>query len=239
MNRPTVKVKNEFVSLRNRYFEGDYNEEEKSAIEHTLNEMMGKYDWCDEIFTVDGKEGVKNACGEIRINAEYDKIFYLESLASLSYGMPILAMKNEKFYVVSFCGEKPQEHVLDYEEVMPLGLFDIFAVKRSGEEYYALYRLGKGELTPAEIDSCIEPFNNNLVVVRDGKYGFFDLTTGAYISPEYDDFELEIDQYLEVLKDGVKGYVTQKGTFLPLTMDEDLLYETIEQEGGAFGCDDF
>ena len=52
---------------------------------------------------------------------------------------------------------------------------------------------------------------------NEGKYGFAMLGYDVYTEAVYDDYDV-IDENLEVIKDGVKGYIDFEGNF---TQDED------------------
>ena len=80
---------------------------------------------------------------------------------------------------------------------------------------------------PAQMDQVYTPFNGLASFEKDGKSGFSMVYEGITTEAVYDDCELEGDTYLEVVKDGVKGFIDSNGVF---TTDED------EAHFGAF-CD--
>lgn len=65
------------------------------------------------------------------------------------------------------------------------------------------------------------------ILVKDGKSGFSMVYEGITTEAVYEDCEIECDAYLEVVKDGVKGFIDSNGEF---TTNED------EAHFGAF-CD--
>ena len=72
-------------------------------------------------------------------------------------------------------------------------------------------------LIPATMDKVYVPFNSLVVYENEGKYGFAMLGYDVYTEAVYDDYDV-IDENLEVIKDGVKGYIDFEGNF---TQDED------------------
>jgi hypothetical protein len=57
------------------------------------------------------------------------------------------------------------------------------------------------------------PFNDLVSFEKDGKYGFAMMDMGVITDPVYDDSDMDSDNYLEVVKDGVKGYIDEEGNF--------------------------
>ena len=94
-----------------------------------------------------------------------------------------------------------------------------YIVVKDGKKGIALHN-GR-EVVPSEMDEVSLPFNGLAYFQKDGKYGFAliyeELLTGAF----FEDFELGENEYLEVTRDGVKGYIDSEGVF---TTDEDLKY---------------
>ena len=91
--------------------------------------------------------------------------------------------------------------------------------------FYILIKEGKQGLAdgcgqvliPATMDKVYVPFNSLVVYENEGKYGFAMLGYDVYTETVYDDYDV-IDENLEVIKDGVKGYIDFEGNF---TQDED------------------
>ena len=63
-----------------------------------------------------------------------------------------------------------------------------------------------------------EPFNTLLPIGTDDKTGCIDLYTNQLVAPEFDDVELDDDGPIVFIKEGQRGYVTDKGEFV--TVDQ-------------------
>ena len=68
-------------------------------------------------------------------------------------------------------------------------------------------------LVPAEVDKVYEPFNDLIVFEKDDKYGFSMLGSDVLTEAIYEDYEVGDDEYLIVVKDGVRGYLDEEGRF--------------------------
>ena len=66
--------------------------------------------------------------------------------------------------------------------------------------------------------------------------GILDLRNSHFVLPEYDLIEVELDEKVLFIKDGVKGYVIERtGQFIPADeydeeymSDEDIVYNTFD-----------
>ena len=79
---------------------------------------------------------------------------------------------------------------------------------------------GGGEvIIPAEMDEVYTPFNSLTAYSKDGKFGFAMIGYGLMTGPEYESYDIESGtEYLQVVKDGVNGYIDESGEF---TTEED------------------
>ena len=138
------------------------------------------------------------------------------------YAVPVL--KGDKFALVAQDGKGTM-----------LSDFEFDQIHYTPECCYILVKDGKKGLAmsdgtvviPAQMDQVYTPFNGLASFEKDGKSGFSMVYEGITTEAVYDDCELEGDTYLEVVKDGVKGFIDSNGVF---TTDED------EAHFGAF-CD--
>ena len=81
------------------------------------------------------------------------------------------------------------------------------------DDRMGLSSVGGHILVPAKMDKVYEPFNDLIVFAKDGKYGFSMLGSKALTEAIYEDYEVGDDEYLIVVKDGVRGYLDEEGYF--------------------------
>ena len=75
-----------------------------------------------------------------------------------------------------------------------------------------------------------------MILETQDKMGILDLRTFHFVLPEYDLIEVELDEKVLFIKDGVKGYVVERtGQFIPEDeydeenmSDEDIVYNTFD-----------
>ena len=79
----------------------------------------------------------------------------------------------------------------------------------------------QGELlVPCEMDVVHAISNSFSGIVKDGKIGLF-TTTGMYVAPVFDDLE-EDGEFLKACKDGIWGYISCDGNFVPEDLTQEL-----------------
>ena len=123
--------------------------------------------------------------------------------------------ENGKMALVSPDGKGTLKTGFDYDHIV----FD--------DCYYVLVKDGmKGLATgggdviiPAEMDEIYTPFNDLAAFTKDEKFGFAMIGYDLITEPVYESYDIvgESD-YLQVVKDGVTGYIDESGEF---TTDED------------------
>ena len=168
---PTAQQMKEYRLLRKTMTTAD--EYEKVMV------FEEEYDIFTQVFSENGKTGVKDAAGEVLVPAVYDEIGC--TFADFCRGFAVPVMKGGK---------------------MALACPD-----------------GKGTLlTEAVYDHII--FDDCFyVLVKDGKYGFAMIGYGLMTEPLYENYDIESGtEYLQVVKDGVNGYIDESGEF---TTEED------------------
>lgn len=186
-----------------------------------LGDIAQEYNLFDSPFEENGKMGVKDITGKVRVPALYKEYPVLYSYHTLR-NLPIVARNfNDKVALVASDGTGRAlcdfEYNLIYIEFGAEGFF--VCVKEDGDNYIKGVLNSKGELVvPCEMDSVSEMINNNSVIEKDGKIGFL-IGDGTFIAPQYDDYDDE-NGVLKVLKDGVWGYISADYEFIPEEDDE-------------------
>ena len=181
-----------------------------------LNRFIDEYDTFTQVYEEDGKKGVKNAAGQVLIPAEYDEIGYTFMDHLMPLAVPVVKDGKLAFVAMDGKGTMRSDFIYDDIEYTPECCY---IVVKDGKKGIALHN-GR-EVVPSEMDGVSLPFNGLGYFQKDGKYGFAliyeELLTGAF----FEDFELGENEYLEVTRDGVKGYIDSEGVF---TTDEDQKY---------------
>lgn len=172
-----------------------------------------EYDIFTKVFTENGKMGVKDAAGEVLVPALYDEVGC--TFADYCKGFAVPVALNDKMALVSQDGKGTLKTGFDYDHIV----FD--------DSYYVLVKEGKTGLAtgggsiiiPAEMDKMYTPINDLVAFEKDGKFGFAMIGYNLITEPEYDSYDIETEwEYLQVVKDGVTGYIDERGCF---TTDED------------------
>lgn len=211
---PTVEQLNDFRQLlKTASCDADYTK---------LNAFIEEYDLYTKVYEENGKMGVKDAAGQVLVPAVFDEVGYTFMDHFKPYAVPVI--KDGK---CAFAAQDGKGTLLSD--------FEYDAIHYTTECCYILVKDGKKGLAmssgsvviPAQMDQVCTPFNGLASYEKDGKHGFSLVYQPLTTEAVYDDYEIADDEYLEVVKDGVKGYVDSKGQF---TTDED------ERYFGAF-CD--
>ena len=172
-----------------------------------------EYDIFTQVFTEEGRKGVKDAAGEVLVPAEFDEVGC--TFADFCRGFAIPVVKDGKMALVSPDGKG----TLLTEPVYDHICFDdcFFVLVKDGKKGLAT---GGGEvIIPAEMDEVYTPFNSLTAYSKDGKFGFAMIGYGLMTDPVYESYDIESGtEYLQVVKDGVSGYIDESGEF---TTEED------------------
>ena len=202
---PTVQQMKEYRDLR-RSATNESDFEKVLAFEN-------EYDIFTQVFTENDKMGVKDAVGEVIVPALYDEIGC--TFADYCKGFAVPVVLDGKMALVSQDGKGTLKTDFDYDHIV----FD--------DCYYVLVKDGKSGLAtgsgdviiPAEMDEIFTPINDLAGFEKDGKFGFAMIGYDLITEPVYESYDIvgESD-YLQVVKDGVTGYIDESGEF---TTDED------------------
>lgn len=202
---PTTQQMTEYRQLRKTMTTAEEYEKVKAFEE--------EYDIFSQVFTEGGKKGVKDAAGEVLVPAEFDEVGC--TFADFCRGFAIPVVKDGKMALVSPDGKGTLLTELEYDHIC----FDdcFFVLVKDGKKGLAT---GGGEvIIPAEMDEVYTPFNSLTAYLKDGKFGFAMIGYGLMTDPVYESYDIESGtEYLQVVKDGVSGYIDESGEF---TTEED------------------
>ena len=187
-----------------------------------LNSFMEEYDIHTRIYEENGRKGVKDAAGEVLVPAEFDEVAYTFMDHCRPLAVPVI--KDGRFALVAQDGKGTMISGFEYDEIHYTPECCYILIK-DGKKGMAL---SDGTIViPVQMDQVYTPFNGLAAFEKNGKSGFSMVYEGITTEAVYDDSDMEGDTYLEVVKDGVKGFIDSNGAF---TTDED------EAHFGAF-CD--
>ena len=200
-----------------------------SVLNAEFHSLIEQYDWSDEIFEDNGKKGVRNIKGEILVPAMYDDFAFTGYY--YSHLVNVAAVKDGKMGLVKYNGTGTPVTDFEYSTIKLIPLTScLYAVKTDADpKHFALLIPGVMR-TPFELDKYYERCDNNLFVDGDGKCGVYDLSSGVYVAPEYDEIEfIDLGENYIFVKDGVKGYLALDKRFISLDDYEKLSDEEYDK----------
>ena len=206
--KPTVEQLNDFRQLiKTAACEADTDK---------LNAFINEYDIYTQIYEENGMKGVKDAAGQVLVPAAFDEVCYTFADHFLPHAVPVI--KDGKFAFAAQDGTGTLLSDFEYDDIVYTAECCYIVVKDDKKGL----ALSDGTLViPAQMDDIYTPFNGLGGYEKDGKHGFSlvyeQLTTEAI----FEDYEIGEDDYLIVIKDGVRGYVDSQAQF---TTDEDERY---------------
>ena len=200
-----------------------------SVLHAEFHSLIEQYDWSDEVFEENGKKGVRNIKGEILVPAMYDEFAFTGFY--YSHVVNVAAIKDGKMGLVKYDGTGTLVTDFEYSDIDLIPhTSKVYAVKTDADpKHFALLIPGVMR-TPFELDKYYEICDNNLFVDGDGKHGVYDISSGVYVAPEYDDIEfIDSGENYIFVKDGVKGYLALDKRFISLDDYENLSDEEYDK----------
>ena len=191
------------------------------ALYAELDGIKGEYELFDHVFEENGKIGLKDITGKVRVPALY-KEFPILYPYHLFRNLPVLARDfNDKLAIVAADGTGKALCDFEYDSIYIEFASDGFFVcaKEEGDDYVEGVINSKGEiLVPCEMDSVYEMIYDCMLVEKGDKVGFL-MSNGAFAAPVYDEYD-DSGNFLQVRKGAVWGYLSVDGEFIPEEDDE-------------------
>ena len=198
------------------------------ALYDELTMLLDEYNTFDIVFEENGKKGLKDIAGRVRVPAVYEG--FAETYAyTFNRKRPVPALNGDGMCAlvttdgtgVPLCGFE-----YDYIEFM----FASDGYYRCEKVIDGKTRFGilnaQGELLiPCEMDVVHAISNSFSGIVKDGKVGLL-TTSGVYIAPVFDDLD-EDGEFVKACKDGVWGYISARGEFIDMADEERLEEEEL------------
>jgi hypothetical protein len=192
------------------------NGHQTKALYDELKMLLDEYNTFDIVFEENGKKGLKDIAGRVRVPALYED--FTETF-SYHWGrsMPVAARSAEgKYALVAADGAGTPLCDFEYDYISYLRATNshYMCVKRSGDSVLKGVLDGKGRLiVPCEMDEVYEYAFNFTPFEKGGKYGCV-TDNGTFVPPLYDELEAD-ESWLKACKDGVWGYIAADCSFIP------------------------
>lgn len=192
---------------------------DNDALVTKLNNLLQEYDFNNEIFNEDGKQGLALCTGEVIIPAKYQRLKLVSRFSLPREEIMAIGVDEEGECLINHRGEI----VFAADKISPqCGAFIPFAFKLG-------YRWGvcganSKIIIPPSFDKIEWAGNGFIFFKQDGKYG---LRTpfGQMIAPQFDTIGWDSDDYLTVEFEGKKGYLDENNAF---TSDKSEAYYTFQ-----------
>ena len=194
-----------------------FSEKFKAASERMV-ELENSYDWFNFEFTdpVTEKKGLKTVTGEVIVPALYDGFCEFHSFLFEPHA-PVIAVKNGKWGIVKGNGSGQEVCEFKFDSIASAPFCTLFFARWDGEkERFGIIAVDGEIVCPNILTSYGEPFNGVMTIESDGKHGIIDIDSYQCVLPEYDELEIDNDDYVIFHKGNQKGYVTENGEFVTL-----------------------
>lgn len=159
-----------------------------SAEQYQIEEQ---YDLMDSIYEVNGKKGIKDIKGNVRVPALYSDFAALYAYTSFR-NTPVIALNDEgKFAIVKANGTGEAICGFEYDDIDIEPLSKLFIVRKNGKAALMNHR---GQLlTPLELDIVYKymPINGLIEVQIGDKSGLYDYCKNLYVRPVFDKIDEE------------------------------------------------
>jgi hypothetical protein len=186
-----------------------------------LENIRKEYEWCDIVFEENGKKGLKDVSGKIRVPAMYSDFPTLYHYFHFR-NVPVIAQNEQGLYgLVKVDGSG--DAITDFEyEYMDLEQWSCrFVAAKNG--HCGIMNHQGHLLVPCELDGvCREiPINGHILVTLGNKKGIYNYVYDLYIKPIYDEIE-EKDDKVYVRLGNQWGYLDEDGNFIDENDEETL-----------------
>lgn len=220
----TVKEYDE-LQQRHKSLGPSWSDKEANAVSDRIYELESSYDWFNVEFTdpATGKKGLKTVAGEVIAPALYDGFNEYHSYVFTPHA-PVIAIKDGKCGIIMGDGSGQQLCEFKFDYIRSVIFSSLFRAYWGGvEDRFGIIAANGDIICPNILTRIDEPFNTLLPIGTDDKTGCIDLYDNQCVLPEYDDVDLNDNGPIVFIKDGQRGYVTDKGEFI--TLDQ---YDTDE-----------
>ena len=184
------------------------------------NDIEEEYSLMDIIFEENGKKGIKDIRGTVRVPAIYEGYAVLYSFLSFR-STPVIAQDvNGMFAIVKADGSGTPITAFEYDYMDIEPYSKLFIAGKNGK--CALMDKDGKILTPFELDAVVRdlPINGHIEVKKSDKLGIYNYCMNLYIPPVYDEIVDHTDGWVYVRLGDRWGFLTNEGRFIDETDEE-------------------
>lgn len=211
------------------------NYDEANKLQEEYYKIESEYNLFDYTYEENGKMGVKEVTGKVRVPAIYRNFSELYSY-TIKRNDPVGAQNEEgKFALVTTDGKGTPlcDFKYDLIECKHYTSFYTCCKESEGKKSFGLLTAKGKELVPCEMDVIYEIFNSIIVFGKDGKFGLV-TCWGLYVPPIYNELTEDEQGYVHADLNGQWGHISDEGGFIP-DEDEDTFWNTCYL---SFGVED-
>ncbi len=183
--------------------------------------LRKEYQWWDIVFEENGKKGLKDVSGKIRVPAIYADFPILLPYTRWR-SVPVIAQNEQGLYgLVKVDGSGDAITDFEYEYLSFEQWSGLFVAAKDG--LCGIMNHQGQLLVPCELDGvCREiPINGHILVTLGEKQGIYNYVYDLYIKPIYDEIDMKDDKVYVRLGDQW-GYLDEEGNFIDENDEETL-----------------
>ena len=183
--------------------------------------LCKEYQWWDIVFEENGKKGLKDVSGKVRVPAMYADFPTLYHYVHYR-NVPVIAQNEQGLYgLVKANGSGDAITGFEYEYMDLEKWSTLFVAAKDG--HCGIMNHQGSLLVPCELDGvCREvPINGHILVTLGDKKGIYNYAYALYIKPIYDEIE-EKDDKVYVRLGNQWGYLDEEGNFIDENDEETL-----------------
>ena len=183
--------------------------------------LCKEYQWWDIVFEENGKKGLKDVSGKVRVPAMYADFPSFYHYVHFR-NVPVIAQNEQGLYaLVKADGSGDAITGFEYEYMDLEKWSTLFVAAKDG--HCGIMNHQGSLLVPCELDGvCREvPINGHILVTLGDKKGIYNYAYALYIKPIYDEIE-EKDDKVYVRLGNQWGYLDEEGNFIDENDEETL-----------------
>lgn len=195
------------------------NYDEANKLQEEYYKIESEYNLFDYTYEENGKMGVKDVTGKIRVPAIYRNYSELYSY-TIKRDEPVAAQNEDgKFALVTTDGKGTPlcDFKYDLIECKHYTSFYTCCKESNGKRSFGLLTAKGQELVPCEMDVIYGISNGIIVFEKEGKSGLV-TCWGLYVPPIYNELTEDEQDYVHANLNGQWGHISDEGGFI---QDED------------------
>lgn len=213
LKEPTPEIVQRVEFILNERRKASLTEPLSPELTRELFDIQLTYDLSDTVFEENGRKGVKDIKGEIRVPALYMDYKELYTFTGMR-NIPLIAINDAgKYGLVKVDGTGTPITEFEYDSIESQLYAELFIVQKNG--LYGLVDSYGHVIIPCELDYIYDGIPvNKLLLLKDGdKQGIYDCNLDLYCRPVYDRLD-DKDGLVYVMKDDRWGFINFSGDFV-------------------------